>query len=139
MSRNQSGIRVGIVSITDITNCLTLAVYVIEHMDKILLIITVITITLGHIWSYIVQSSLDRIVYVRDRSDVPAMLCKMSQRQINNASALFVGQVIHSTISGLTNRGNDLLTGERFDRTIFLLDIQHRHPSYLTSSRRISK
>ena len=91
-------------------------------MDKILLVVAIIAIALGHIWSYIVQSSLDCIVYVCNRSNVPAMLCKVSQRQINNAAALFIGQVIHSTISGLTNRGNDLLTGERFDRTIFLLD-----------------
>ena len=66
LSGNQSTVCVGIALITNITNCLTLGIYIIHHMDKIQFIISVIPVTFGYSWIYSLQGTLYYVVHLLD-------------------------------------------------------------------------
>ena len=66
LSGNQSTVCVGIALITNITDCLTLGIYIIHHMDEIQFIISVIPVTFGYSWIYSLQGTLYYVVHLLD-------------------------------------------------------------------------
>lgn len=63
---NKGAVCIGITFITDITDRLTLGIDIIHHMDKIQLVIPIITVALGNCRIHTLQSPLHDVVHLLD-------------------------------------------------------------------------
>jgi len=63
---NKGAVRVGVALISNVTDRLTLCIYIIHHVNKIQLVITVIAVTFCHSRIYSFQSAFYNIVHFLD-------------------------------------------------------------------------
>ena len=90
---------IGITLVSDITDCLTLGIYIIHHMDEIKFVIAVITITLGNCRVYTLQSAFYDIVHFLDLNLVFAEGICMLLRKTADKIPLLLRKCIKNSCS----------------------------------------
>ena len=86
---------IGITLITNITDCLTLGIYIIHHMDKVKFVISVIAVALSHCRVHSLKCSLYDVVHLLDLYLILSQCLRMFFRKLADKFLLFILSLIH--------------------------------------------
>ena len=122
---NQRTVCVCIALVPDIADRLALGIDLVHHVDKIMLIISVIPVTLGNRRVYLLQSPLHNIVHFLDRNFfLPQglrLVCGISAQEVN----LLLRKAVHDPFRGFIDCPDYFLNVKFFFCSIFLNYINH--------------
>ena len=119
---NQGGIRIGILLVPDVHNRLALFIYIIQHANKVLLIIAVVTIALGYHGLYLLQSALNTVVHNRNRNFLIPKLIHLVYHKLANMSFLFICKFGQGPVCALSNGIDYLLDVKSLSASILFYD-----------------
>ena len=114
----QSGVRIGIFFISHIHDGLTLFIYIVHHLNKILLIIAVITVGFGYDRLYILQCTFHNIVHDRDWDLICLQLIHFIHNILADMLLFILCKLCQRTICRLSDCINDLLDIKSFQTAI---------------------
>ena len=128
---HQSAVGIGVALIADVTDGLALGVDLIHHVDKVLLVVPVIAVALGHSGIDLVQGSLHNVVHLRNRDAVFASLLRFLLGIFTDKGNLIFCKTVHNTARGFIDCGNDLVHIKFFLGAVLLDNVHMQSPSII--------
>ena len=100
-------------------------------MDKVLLVVPVIAVALGHSGIDLVQGSLHNVVHLRNRDAVFASLLRFLLGIFTDKGNLIFCKTVHNTARGFIDCGNDLVHIKFFLGAVLLDNVHMQSPSII--------
>ncbi len=122
---HQGRVRIGILLISHIHNGLALLVHIVQHPNKVLFIVAIIPVTLGHNRLHLFQCALHDIVHDGNGDFRLAQLVHLVHHILADMMLLLIGKLCQGTIGAFAHGVDHLLHIKGFLAAIFLDDI-HR-------------
>ncbi len=124
LRRHQRAVRVGIALVSDVANRLALCIDVIHHVDKILFIVPIIPITLGHRRIDLLQSPFRDIVHILNVDSLFSQgPCALLGKPAD-ILCLFISELVKDPCSRFIDRIHDLFHIEILSGAVLLDHVQ---------------
>ena len=122
LRRNERRIRIGVFLVTNVHNRLALFIDVVQHTDKILLIVTIIPITFCHNRLDLLQRTLYYIVHDRNGHCICIHLFHFCNDILTYMSFFFIGEFCQCTVGRFPHRIDYLLYIKSLSATVLFND-----------------
>ncbi len=116
----KGAVRISVLLIPNIHNGLALLIDIVHHANKILFVIPIVAVALGHNGLYILQRALYNIVHNLNRNLLFIQLIHLFDDSLTNMPFFFLGKFSQRTIGTFSYRINNLLHIKCFQAAIFL-------------------
>ena len=124
---DQSGVGVGILFIADVHDGLALLIHIIQHADKVLLIVAVIPVALRNQRLNLLQSALHDVVHDGNRNLIRIQLIHLVDHILTDMSLVFLGKFRQGSVCTFPDSVDHLLYIERFLAAVLL---DHIHMAF---------